>query len=105
MANKERLEQLAQRVEEAEDFDQYEPSLCVVGIAQKMVAEALDIRSHYQVSDHIIAEFFDIKVKDVSALFYAHYELLGIDGLENLPWSEVTQDIAAHVVRKLAERG
>src|ERR1051325_4868389 len=104
MPNKERLEQLAQRVENADDFNQYEPSFCVVGIAQKMVAEALNIRSHYQVSDHMIAEFFDIRVQDVAALFYAHYEHLGIEGLENLPFSEVTQDIAAHVVRKLAER-
>jgi len=105
MANKERLEQLAKRVEEADDFDQSEPSFCVIGIAQKMVAEALDLHSHYGVSDHMIAEFFDIKVQDVAALFYAHYENLGIEGLENLPFSEVTQDIAAHVVRKLAERG
>jgi hypothetical protein len=104
-ADKEKLEELARRVETSDTFSQYDRDNCVVGIAQKMVAEVSGVKNFHTINDSRIAEFFGISVRDVVSLFYAHYEGLRIEGLKNLPFDEVTREIAADVVRQLADRG
>jgi hypothetical protein len=107
MANKERLEELARQVENYERFDQRDNDHCVVGIAARMVVEATNSTSPWWlVQFDVIAEFFDISINDVDALFLAEYGYLGIKGLEDAPYTMgVTREYAAHVIRQIITRG
>jgi len=105
MPNKERLEELAKRVEALTTFDQRHYHSCVIGEARRMYTEQTGKRAVGILGqDRDVAEYLGLTIDEVDAIYCAEYSRLNI-GVDDLDAAFVTRAFAADVLRKLAERG
>ena len=102
---KERLIKLADRVEAFEDFDQRWHLTCTVGLAREMYQEETGNKPlGISRQDKDVAEYLGLTIAEVDALYCADYDTLniGVEGVDLL--RDVTREMAADVLRRLAAR-
>lgn len=106
MANSERLEQLAQRVEQYKDFNQVYNDTCVIRLAELMIDEDEGVCYWAERWKERIARYFGISGDDAVNILIADYPALNIDFPSYRDRMEdVTRETAAAAVRALAARG